>query len=377
MTSIKSLNINTLPVSSEKGGTVVEVEHLANKLSFSESDSDDEITSQNAIVITSFEEPLKLSTIPIPKLNEYDILVRNKAVGLNPIDWKAKKYKFGVYSFPWINGRESSGVVVRLGSKVDNLKVNDNVIVSSTSYRDNRTSTFQEYTAIDSRLVWKLPKFLSYEDGATLGVGLVTAGTILNKSLHLPLTFSDENKDKSILIWGGSTVVGIYLTQLAKIIGLKVISISSIDHKEYLLEVGADKVVDRNLDVDEIIRELPNGISFAVDCISKDTSLKLIKILAEKSKADTNKPLFSGIVGVPKDIPSSIEVREVVIKQFHENIEYGSEFVKTTSRYLEEKKLIPIRFKHYKDGGLDSIHNGLLDLEVIGAKAEKYVVSLE
>ena len=83
------------------------------------------------------------------------------------------------------------------------------MIVSSTSYRDNRTSTFQQYTAIDSRLVWKLPESFSYEDGATIGVGLVTAGIILYNSFEFELSATPTKQtttasnNNTILIWGG------------------------------------------------------------------------------------------------------------------------------------------------------------------------------
>ena len=98
---------------------------------------------QSILLITHFKDPLKVqSRYPIPELQPYEILVNNKAIGLNPIDWKGKKYGFGIYHFPWINGRESSGDVVKLGDQVDKFSIGDKVIVSSTSYRDNRTSTF-------------------------------------------------------------------------------------------------------------------------------------------------------------------------------------------------------------------------------------------
>lgn len=143
---------------------------------------------QSILSITHFKQPLQIqSDYPIPEISPYEILVQNRAIGLNPIDWKGKKYGFGIYHFPWINGRESSGEVVKLGNKVNSktshhLAIGDKVIVSSTSYRDNRTSTFQQYTAIDSRLVWKLPPQYTYEDGATIGVGLVTAGILFYNS---------------------------------------------------------------------------------------------------------------------------------------------------------------------------------------------------
>ncbi|KAK6205356.1 chaperonin 10-like protein [Scheffersomyces amazonensis] len=338
--------------------------------------------SQSVLSITNFDEPLQIQhQYPIPKLGEHDILIENKAVGLNPIDWKGKKYQFGIYHFPWINGRESSGIVVKTGSNVKSHEFSpgDKVIVSSTSYRDNRTSTFQQYTAIDSRLVWKLPPKFSFEDGATIGVGLVTAGIIFYNSFQFELTehpAKEFTKNESIIIWGGATVVGLYATQLAKLHGLKVISIASLDHEIYLKELGADIVINRHLSSQEIkslALAFSTNIKYGIDCVSKDTSTIVLDIL---SNSTSIKPLFSGIVGLPKqDIPESVEIRQVVIKEFHENIDYGKQFVNITTHFFNNHQIKPVRYRHYQ-GGLHIIHDALNDLEVLGAKGEKYVVSI-
>lgn len=65
---------------------------VSNKIRFS-------VTSHQALIITAFHEPLSIANIPIPVVKDNDILVRNRAIGLNPIDWKGKKYRFGVYDF--------------------------------------------------------------------------------------------------------------------------------------------------------------------------------------------------------------------------------------------------------------------------------------
>lgn len=334
-----------------------------------------------ALLITHFEQPFKLvEDHPLPELNENDILVENKAVGLNPIDWKGKKYGFGIYHFPWINGRESSGIVVKTGSSIkpDLIQNGDRVIVSSTSYRDNRTSTFQQYTAIDSRLVWKLPERFSFEDGATIGVGLATAGVILYDSFKFALKTDAEKLKGTIVIWGGATVVGLYLTQLAKIHGLKIISIASLDHQEYLEQIGSDHIVDRHLPEAKIIEKvlaLESDINYGVDCVSKQSAESVIKILEKSSETSTSKPLFSAIVGKPKDITDSVDVRDVTIKNFHEDVQFGKNFVDLTTHYFDQDLVKPIRFKHYK-GGLHLIDDALKDLERVGAKGEKFVVSL-
>lgn len=230
---------------------------------------------------------------------------------------------------------------------------------------------------MDSRLVWKLPHFLSYEDGATLGVGLVTAGIILYKSFGFELTSNPVKKSSpgTILIWGGATVVGIYIIQLAKIIGLKVITVASSDNESYLRELGSDEVIDRFLPIEEIKNKIQGRIDYGVDCVSKETSQLVLEVLGENAGTSKLKPLFAGIVGLPKEYPENVEFRETVIKQFHEDVGYGNDFVKVTTEFLTARKLQPVRYKSY-NGGLGSIHKGLLDLEAIGAKAEKYVVSV-
>lgn len=334
---------------------------------------------QKALHITDFKEPLTvIDDYPVPELHENDILVRNRAIGLNPIDWKGKKFGFGIYHFPWINGRESSGVVVDVGKGAIQFKPGDRVIISSTSYRDNRTSTFQEYTAIDSRLVWKLPSRFTFEQGATIGVGLVTAGTIFYDSFQFPLDPEVKKLDGTVVIWGGATVVGLYATQIAKIHGLKVISVASVGNEDYLKELGVDHVINRHLPESEIadkVLALEKDIKYGIDCVSKASAAEVVKILQRSAKDKDYKPLFSAIVGSPKDIAEDVDAREVIIKNFHENVEFGKSFVDLTTHYFNKNLVKPVRYKHYK-GGLHLIDDALKDLEAHGAKGEKFVVSI-
>jgi len=358
---------------------------------------------QSILSITHFKQPLQIqSDYPIPEISPYEILVQNRAIGLNPIDWKGKKYGFGIYHFPWINGRESSGEVVKLGNKVNSktshhLAIGDKVIVSSTSYRDNRTSTFQQYTAIDSRLVWKLPPQYTYEDGATIGVGLVTAGILFYNSFGFELSPMPKVHSGTLLIWGGSTIVGIYAAQLAKLHGLTVIAIAGNKHAHYLTLLGVDYIIDRFASDDEILAQVeklsPNGIDYGIDCVSKETAIKVLNMLDSNSyklksslKKGANEdgqtvdssPQFAGVVGVPKEerIPKLVHLKPVIIKRFHEDVEFGANFIAITSLFLRNSQIKPARYKQY-NGGLEIIEDALNDLEKIGANGEKYVVSLK
>ena len=81
---------------------------------------------------------------PRPRISSKELLVRNRAIGLNPIDWKCVAYGFGIYSTPWVSGREAAGTIENVGEEVKGFQKGDRVWLTSTSYRDNRTSTFQE-----------------------------------------------------------------------------------------------------------------------------------------------------------------------------------------------------------------------------------------
>ena len=102
-----------------------------------------------AVILRSKKGPyILVHNNPRPQISSKEILIRNKAVGLNPIDWKCVTYGFGVHKIPWISGRESAGEVEEVGADVNDFRVGDRVWVASTNYRDNRTSTFQEVCII-------------------------------------------------------------------------------------------------------------------------------------------------------------------------------------------------------------------------------------
>ncbi|CCH45554.1 Alcohol dehydrogenase class-3 [Wickerhamomyces ciferrii] len=349
--------------------------------------------SQTAVVIKSFDEPFFIdNNYPIPKLNDYEVLIENKYIGLNPVDWKGKKYRFGVYSFPWIQGRESSGVVHQLGPKVDNVSKGDEVFIASTSYRDLRTSTFQNFTIFDSRLIWKLPEVLSLKESCAIGVGLITAGSVieeLNVNLFDDKDFDQEKllkKRDSILIWGGSSGVGSYIIQLAKVAGFKkIITVASEKHNEFLTDLGATHILDRFKSKDELIKELtdivPEGLQIGVDVVGKQTTDIVLEFLnINRSNPKESPKTFVGVVSKPsKDIDESllenIELKEVFIKKFHENVKFGEGLVSKTWELLSQEKIKPQRnLKIYK--GFEGILDGLKDLEKFGASNEKYIVEL-
>lgn len=91
-------------------------------------------------------------------------------------------------------------------------------------------------------LAIKIPENLSFEEAATLGVGVSTVGQGLYQSLGLPLPGEAKTGESgTILIYGGSTATGGLAIQYAKLSGFKVITTCSPRNFDYVTSLGAGK----------------------------------------------------------------------------------------------------------------------------------------
>jgi hypothetical protein len=88
-------------------------------------------TTQKAFTVAAKRKYAMVDDFPTPQLQHHkEVIVRNHAVALNPIDWKSVDYNFCLPAFPWVTGRESAGVVVNVGSDVKTVKPGDRVWTS-------------------------------------------------------------------------------------------------------------------------------------------------------------------------------------------------------------------------------------------------------
>lgn len=84
---------------------------------------------QSALLLNKLREPYTLSEQhEVPELsNQNEVLIKIQAIGLNPIDWKAPDFGFGIPSLPHISGRDFAGVVVKTSSSKSRVKKGDTV----------------------------------------------------------------------------------------------------------------------------------------------------------------------------------------------------------------------------------------------------------
>lgn len=98
--------------------------------------------SQKALFITEPKGALQLSTPPKPTAGKGELLVKNVAVALNPVEWKQIAYNFWIPSYPYVLGVDHAGIVEEVGEEVTNFKKGDRVCLRTFRKSDRLLTYF-------------------------------------------------------------------------------------------------------------------------------------------------------------------------------------------------------------------------------------------
>lgn len=225
------------------------------------------VSQHSAAVLRAARAPLVVESVttPVPRADE--VLVRVRAVAVNPVDWVVQGT--GSVTYRWLHhpavlGSDVAGEVVAIGSDVTRFRVGDRVFGLATGTdrgRDPmREGAFQQSTALLERLTAPTPQGMSDTEAAVLPLGASTAACALFQPAHLGLTMPGDEPVPTgsrgvVVVWGGSTSVGMNAVQLARAAGYDVVSTASPRNAELVRSLGADVVVDHHGDraVDELV----------------------------------------------------------------------------------------------------------------------------
>ena len=181
--------------------------------------------------------------LPTPEPNPRDLLVRVKAVSVNPADYKVR-LRTPNSEKPTILGWDASGVVEAVGKGVSLFQVGDEVYYAGDITRPGCNS---ELHVVDERIVGKKPRNLSFYEAAAMPLTTITAWESLFDRLGLE-TSSAKYGLHSALVIGGAGGVGSIAIQLAKqVAGMKVIATASReDSAKWCREMGADEIINHH-----------------------------------------------------------------------------------------------------------------------------------
>jgi NADPH:quinone reductase-like Zn-dependent oxidoreductase len=182
-------------------------------------------------------EVLKYGDMPDPVPKPGEVVVDIVAASVNGADWKVREGKSGQLAhFPYILGRDFSGVVSAVGEGVTDLRVGDEVFAVCDVGQEG---AYAEKIAIKASIAARKPAGLSHVDAAALALAGLTAICTVEDTLKL-------KAGETILIQGGAGGVAAFAIQLAKHLGARVITTASAANHDYLRTIGADEIIDYN-----------------------------------------------------------------------------------------------------------------------------------
>ena len=201
-------------------------------------------------------ENIRYGDLPEPKLSDSQVLVRVKAVAVNPVDTYIRSglIKMELPS-PFIIGCDLAGTVERVGNKVSRFKPGDRVWGSNQGLL-GRQGTFAEWAAADENYLYPTPEGVSDEDAAAIALVGITA--------HLGLMRAQLKAGETLFVNGGSGGVGSTVIQMAKAMGAKVIATAGSDERAAACrKLGADAAINYKTEkVGEALKKAaPGGVN--------------------------------------------------------------------------------------------------------------------
>ena len=197
--------------------------------------------------------PLAISPAPYTAPGPNQIVIRNHALGINPIDWVKQLLGDALLAhvqYPAVLGEDIAGTVVAVGEGVTRFKEGDRVLAVAAALLSNSPAEggFQEYTVVREWFAVGLPESVTFEAGAALPLAVLTAGTGLfgkeGLALDLPSIPRRESNGRVVIVAGGASAVGGTAVQLVRAAGYDVVSTASPHNFELVKKLGAEQVFD-------------------------------------------------------------------------------------------------------------------------------------
>jgi len=279
-----------------------------------------EIPATMRAAVTRDWNDIRVEEVPVPALEQGDVLVRVGACGICGTDLKivAGMYE-GTWppALPFIQGHEWTGTVAALGDGVTGLQVGDRVAAENHKgcgacancrrgrynlceaarskgkayrlYGHSAQGAFAEYAARPAGLLHKMPDSVSFEEGTIVNQGAL--------GLHALRRCRIEPGDTVAVI--GPGLVGLVAVQLAKAVGAtRVIVAGRGPRLDLARELGADHVIDvSTTDVTDGIRGLtagrgadcafecagaPSAVVAAMNCVKRGGRVALVGLTGNK-----------------------------------------------------------------------------------------------
>jgi NADPH:quinone reductase-like Zn-dependent oxidoreductase len=280
----------------------------------------------------SKQDPMRLGEMPEPELGDDDVLIEVHAAGLNQLDSKIKSGEFKLilpYRMPLVLGHDVAGVVFRVGSRVQQFKVGDEVYSRAP---DHRIGTLAQFIAVNESAVARKPASLSMEEAASIPlVGLTVWQALVEKA--------NLKNGQKVFIQAGSGGVGTFAIQLAKHLGAFVATTTSTANVDWVRRLGADVVIDYKQDDFESILHGYDVVLNSQDGKTLEKSLRVLKpggqLISISGPPD---PAFAADIGAPGFVKLILRLLSSGVRRRAKRlgVDYAFLFMKANGGQLRE-----------------------------------------
>lgn len=200
--------------------------------------------------------PLEVKSAPYTSPGAGEIVVKNAAVAINPVDWMTQDS--GNLFYPWLKypfvlGTDVAGEVVDVERGVTRFHVGDRVLGHAVGQAKERNRSsergFQHYTVLLEKMSAPVPASMTFEQACVIPLGLSTAAYALYEKDQLALPYPSNKSSRNgeiLLVLGGSTSVGCNAIQLGVASGYEVITTASPRNFDLVKSLGATAAFDYN-----------------------------------------------------------------------------------------------------------------------------------
>jgi NADPH:quinone reductase-like Zn-dependent oxidoreductase len=264
-------------------------------------------------------------SVPIPEIKPDQVLIKTRAVSINPADTivrvnKQVKWVFGD-DVPLILGWDISGEIIKLGSEVQNFKMGDEVFGVVSHPQTGKT--YAEYVAAPASQLALKPTNITHEQAAVSTLAALTA--------LQPIQKVGIKKGDRVFITAAGGGVGHFAVQLAKNYGAYVIALASGSKKDFVMSLGADEFIDYQTQrFEDVIKD----VDLVIEAVKANGHiLRSIEVLKSGGNLIS---LWSGITA-----EEATKAKQLNTNAFYNAVQASGENMNFIANLLKEGKLVP------------------------------------
>jgi NADPH:quinone reductase-like Zn-dependent oxidoreductase len=339
--------------------------------------------------------PLQVGPAPYTHPGPGQLVIRNSAVAINPVDWQKQLLGdmiLGYIRYPFILGGDVAGTVIEVGPGVTRFRVGDRVVGAAAGIAEAGNNPaeggFQLYTVLREHLVAPVPGHVSYEQACVIPLTLCTAayGMFHDEFLGLDMPtvprrgkYAGEGKVRAVIITGGSTSLGSNAILMAVSAGYEVITTASPRNFDYVRSLGAEHVFDYHVDNETLVKEMLAALdgSQLVGALAIGGGAEVLcAAVLQRHPGTTNKFIATASPMPVEEDLGDVEVRFIDLRDSCEPDGHVAAVWKDfLPRALAERQFVPAPPPLVVGEGLDKVQEAM-NLQMKGVSAQKVVIKL-